>query len=249
MRRPMVVQTRSWCQCRVPPGTGNVEPLDIRMDSTSNIAMLENALIIITGYLAGSLSTAVIVCRLMNLGDPRLKGSCNPGATNVLRLYGRKAAMLALGGDLAKGMLPVLLARYLGAADAVVALTGLAAFAGHLYPVFFGFRGGKGVATLLGVVIATSWIIAVLFAGTWLLVAGLFRYSSLASLTSALLIPLYAALLLPGDAYEICFSVMVAMLILRHRGNIRKLISGTESKIGKRDGMMEDGDSGLGTGK
>ena len=211
--------------------------------------MLEDLSLIIAGYLAGSVSTAVIVCRLMNLGDPRLGGSCNPGATNVLRLHGRKAAVLALAGDLAKGTLPVLLARYLGAADAIVALTGLAAFTGHLYPVFFGFRGGKGVATLFGVVIGASWLIALLFAATWMLVAAAFRYSSLASIVASLLIPVYAALLLPGDAYEIGFSVMVAMLIWRHRGNVRKLINGTESKIGKRDEGLADGGPGVGTRK
>lgn len=189
---------------------------------------------VIIGYLCGSVSSAVLVCRLMGFPDPRGGGSGNPGATNVLRLYGKKAAGLVLGGDVLKGVLPVAAAAGLQLPAAAVALTGLAAFTGHCYPVFFGFRGGKGVATLIGVLFGTYWLLGLLFAGTWLIVAAATRYSSLSALTAAALTPLYAWLVLPGAAYIICFSLMAALLFWRHRENIRKLLAGTESRIGAK---------------
>ena len=197
--------------------------------------MIVNLLLILIAYLSGSLASAIIVCRLMGLGDPRLDGSGNPGATNVLRLHGKKAGLLALLGDLLKGVLPVLLARYLDAPAVVIAMTAFAAFIGHLYPVFFNFKGGKGVATLFGVLFALNWLLGLLYALTWVTVAKLFRYSSLAGIVTAILTPVYTWLLMPHPAYTICTLMMSGLLLWRHQSNIRKLISGAESKIGTRD--------------
>lgn len=194
--------------------------------------MVVQAGLIIFGYLLGSIATAVVVCRLMGLPDPRTQGSGNPGASNVLRLHGRRAALYTLAGDLMKGVLPVVAARLLEEPHAVIALTGVAAFAGHLYPVYFGFQGGKGVATLVGVLVGTKLVLGAAFIGTWLAMAALFRYSSLAALTAAALTPLYTWLLLPHGAYVLSFTVLAALLTARHRSNIRKLVSGTEPRIG-----------------
>ncbi|MEJ2761093.1 MAG: glycerol-3-phosphate 1-O-acyltransferase PlsY, partial [Gammaproteobacteria bacterium] len=179
--------------------------------------MLINIAVIITGYLFGSVASAIVVCRLAGLGDPRAGGSGNPGATNVLRLYGKKAAAATLAGDVLKGLLPVLLAVWLKLPHLAVALTGLAAFAGHLYPVFFGFRGGKGVATFIGVLFGTYWLLGMAFVITWALVAAVSRYSSLSALTAAALVPVYTWLLLPEIAYIAGFVVMAALLYWRHR--------------------------------
>jgi glycerol-3-phosphate acyltransferase PlsY len=186
--------------------------------------MIVNIILVLTGYLCGSITTAVILCRILGLDDPRLDGSGNPGATNVLRLHGRKAGLLALAGDTLKGVIPVLLAIHVGADHGVIALTGLAAFIGHLYPVFFGFKGGKGVATLAGVVTATSWLAGLLFIIIWLSVAVAFRYSSLASLISAVILPFSAYFILPDGSYVFSFCIMVILLFWRHQANIRKLL-------------------------
>ena len=184
------------------------------------------------GYLLGSLSSAVLVSRMLGLADPRTTGSRNPGATNVLRYGGKRAAVLTLAGDVAKGVIAVVLARLATDDSPTLALTALAAFVGHLYPVFFGFRGGKGVATALGVWLAlVPWIGALLLV-TWLLVALVFRYSSLAALVAALAAPLYVFWLAPIAAYLAVAAVMTAFLIWRHRSNIRSLMAGTEGKIG-----------------
>lgn len=187
---------------------------------------------IILGYLSGSISCAVLVSRAMGLDDPRQAGSGNPGATNVLRLYGKKAAIYTLVGDMLKGIVPVLIARALGLHDFLVALTGLAAFLGHLYPVFFNFKGGKGVATFIGVLTASYWLLGLAFAGTWLVMAAMFRYSSLSAIIAAVLTPLYSWMLMPSLAYIVCFSAMSVLLIWRHRSNITNLMAGTEEKIG-----------------
>lgn len=194
--------------------------------------MLLNAILITFSYLLGSLASAIIVCRLSGLSDPRAGGSGNPGATNVMRLHGKKAAAMTLAGDVLKGVLPVLLARFLNQSDMVIALCGLAAFTGHVFPVFFGFKGGKGVATLIGVLFASHWLVGLGFVTTWLIVALLFRYSSLAALVAALLSPIYAWLVLEALPYLVCHGIMVVMLFWRHRSNIRNLIDGTEKKIG-----------------
>jgi glycerol-3-phosphate acyltransferase PlsY len=188
--------------------------------------------LIITGYLIGSLSAAIIVCRVMGLQDPRESGSKNPGATNVLRLHGKKPGGIALLGDLLKGVIPVLAARYSGAPDWVIASTGLAVFLGHLFPVFFQFRGGKGVATLLGVLLASYWLLGLMFIVTWLVIAGLSRYSSAAGVTAAVLSPVYAFWILPDPSYSVSFTLMSLLLLWRHRQNIERILAGTESKIG-----------------
>ena len=190
--------------------------------------------LVILAYLAGSLASAVIVCKALALGDPRELGSGNPGATNVLRLYGKTAALLTLCGDILKGLVPVLLLRFVQAPDVFIAAAGLAAFSGHLYPLFFGFRGGKGVATLTGVLLAFHWLLGTAFIITWLLVALLSRYSSLAAITAGLLAPAYCWLIIATPFHLAGVSMMSVMLIWRHRSNIKNLLAGAENKISLR---------------
>jgi len=196
--------------------------------------MLVSLALVLFGYLLGSVSSAVIVCRVMGHADPRNAGSGNPGATNVLRLYGKAAAIFTLAGDVLKGVLPVICTRVLEAADPIIALTALAAFCGHLYPLYFHFRGGKGVATLVGVLSAAHWLLGLGFIATWLAMALLFRYSSLAAITAACLTPLYTWAIHPAPSWLACFSLMTVVLLWRHRNNIRHLREGTEDKIGSR---------------
>lgn len=183
-------------------------------------------------YLLGSLSTAVIVSRVAGLPDPREQGSKNPGATNVLRLGGKKAAAITLVGDALKGLLPVLIAKYLAVEPELLASVGLAAFMGHLYPLFFGFKGGKGVATALGVLSGFSGWVGLAVLGTWIAMAGLFRISSLAALTAAMLAPVYVWLLLYSPVLTGAALTMALLLISRHRANIERLLKGEESRIG-----------------
>ncbi len=185
----------------------------------------------IAGYLAGSISTAIITCKLMGLDDPRSVGSNNPGATNVARLGGKKAAALTLIGDMLKGLIPVLIAHALQAGPTILAGTALAAFLGHLYPVFFGFRGGKGVATALGVIYGLYWPVGLLTTAIWLGMALLFRYSSLAALTAILLTPPGFMWLWPEPPVIVAMAIMTVMLYWRHRSNISNLLSGKEGKI------------------
>lgn len=194
--------------------------------------MLIMMLLIVLGYLAGSISTAILVCRAMGLPDPRSAGSRNPGATNVLRFGGKKAAAITLAGDFLKGLLPVLLARLAGLDDLGLALTALAAFLGHLYPVFFGFEGGKGVATAFGAILGLSWPVALAALAAWLLMAFVVRISSLSALTAAALTPLFGWWLNLPLAYNGAILAMVILLIWRHRSNIRNLLAGAEDKIG-----------------
>lgn len=194
---------------------------------------MEYLIFTIAGYLLGSVSSAVVVSRLMNLPDPRSEGSGNPGATNVLRLGNKAAAGLTLAGDLLKGALPVLVARWLVDDPLTVALAGAGAFFGHLFPLFFGFKGGKGVATALGVFAAVSLSVAGGLALTWLVVALVLRYSSLAALVSAVSAPAWVWWILSDPVYTGLAALLALMLILRHRANIGRLVAGTESKIGK----------------
>jgi glycerol-3-phosphate acyltransferase PlsY len=184
-------------------------------------------------YLLGSVSTGVVVARLFGLQDPRATGSKNPGATNLLRYGGKLAAALTLVGDILKGVVAILVARAFTDDAAILALAGLAAFVGHLWPVFFGFHGGKGVATALGVWLALNPWVGLLLIVTWLAAAVLFRYSSLAALAAAVAAPLYVYLLMPPPAYFAMMVAMSALLVFRHRANIRRLLAGTETKIGK----------------
>ncbi len=189
--------------------------------------MIDIALIL-GAYLAGSLSAAIITCRLMGLPDPRSQGSGNPGATNVMRVGGKKPAAITLVGDAIKGLLPVLLAQALAVSTPVLALTALAAFLGHLYPLFFGFKGGKGVATAFGVLIALAWPVALCLLAVWLLMAKVFHVSSLAALTAAALSPLFMWWLQPEPELIGVSVVISVMLIWRHRQNIRQLLDGSE---------------------
>lgn len=189
-------------------------------------------LLIVFSYLLGSISTAVIVSRLLSLPDPREEGSKNPGATNVLRLGGKKAAVITLIGDALKGAIPVLLANVLQVPETFVAAVGLAAFLGHLYPIFFAFKGGKGVATALGVLTGLSPWVGLSVLGTWVAMAFAFRISSLAALTAALLSPLYLWFL-THSLLKVGAGVAMALLLTsRHRGNIERLVRGEESRIG-----------------
>ncbi|WP_237219163.1 glycerol-3-phosphate 1-O-acyltransferase PlsY [Rhodoferax aquaticus] len=197
----------------------------------------------VAAYLLGSLSFAVIVSRVMGLNDPRTFGSKNPGATNVLRSGSKAAAIITLALDAAKGWLPVVLVRWFGKPygleDGTLALVGLAAFVGHLYPVFFKFEGGKGVATALGVLLGLSGVLGLATLLTWVVIAYFFRYSSLASLVAALFAPVYYVF---GDGVAwymrtevlVAISVMSLLLVYRHAENIGRLAKGTESRLGKK---------------
>ncbi|MHB8455933.1 MAG: glycerol-3-phosphate 1-O-acyltransferase PlsY [Acidiferrobacterales bacterium] len=185
----------------------------------------------IAAYLIGSLSSAIIVAKMMRLQDPRAVGSGNPGATNILRYGGKKAALITLSGDLFKGVIPVLLARAMHADQTTLGLVMLAAFLGHLFPVFHGFRGGKGVATAFGVIAAANIWVGLALVASWFGVTFLFRYSSLSAITAALLAPVYVWWLDPSRPVFAATCVMVVFLLWRHHNNIRKLLSGTEDKI------------------
>jgi len=197
----------------------------------------------VAAYLIGSLSFAVIVSRVMGLHDPRTYGSKNPGATNVLRSGSKKAAVVTLLLDGAKGWLPVALAQWYGPSwglgAGTVALVALGAFLGHLYPVFFRFQGGKGVATAAGVLLGVHWALGLATLATWVIIAVFFRYSSLAALVAAVFAPLYYVF---GDGLvwrmdgEVLFAVclMSLLLVYRHAENIGRLARGTESKLGQK---------------
>jgi len=187
-------------------------------------------------YLFGSISSAIVVCRLMSLPDPRSLGSHNPGATNVLRFGGKKAAAITLAGDFLKGLIPVLAAGALGGDSVVIAAAGGGAFLGHLYPLLFRFQGGKGVATAAGVLAGLSVTLIALLLAVWLSSALLFRYSSVAALTAAVAAPWLVWYLLPQPGYLAMSLAMVALLFWRHRGNLRRLAAGQESKIRLRTG-------------
>ncbi|OWQ44136.1 glycerol-3-phosphate acyltransferase [Roseateles noduli] len=196
------------------------------------------ALAVLAGYLIGSLSFAVIVSRLMGLSDPRSYGSGNPGATNVLRSGNKAAAILTLVFDALKGYVPVLLVLKFGGPygmeEGTAALVGLAAFIGHLWPVFFKFVGGKGVATAAGVLLAINPWLGLSVLGVWILMAVVFRYSSLASLSAAVAAPLLQMLVWDVGPELPAIALMSLLLIWRHAANIKKLMAGTESKLGQK---------------
>ncbi|WP_455220944.1 glycerol-3-phosphate 1-O-acyltransferase PlsY [Kaarinaea lacus] len=187
--------------------------------------------LLVLAYLMGSLSTAIIVCKLMGLPDPRTTGSQNPGATNVLRMGGKRAAAITLAGDALKGLLPVLIGYAFQQSLANLGAIGFAAFLGHLYPVFFSFRGGKGVATAFGAIVGISWQVGLAVLATWLVMAKLFKISSLSALTAAVLAPIYFWLVEANLPLLYISIAMSAILIFRHRSNIRNLIKGTEDTI------------------
>ena len=191
----------------------------------------------LAAYLVGSLSFAVIVSKAMGLSDPRTYGSGNPGATNVLRSGSKAAAIVTLVLDALKGYVPVALAVHFGPAyglgDGTVALVGLAAFLGHLWPVFFGFKGGKGVATAAGVLLGIDPILGAATMLTWIIIAAFFRYSSLASIVAAVFAPFWQLLTQGPDPVAAAITAMGLLLVWRHSANIRRLLAGTESRLGK----------------
>jgi acyl phosphate:glycerol-3-phosphate acyltransferase len=199
---------------------------------------MATAAFILIGYLIGSLSFAVIVSKAFGLPDPHTYGSGNPGATNVLRTGNKLAAVLTLLGDGLKGWFAVFLAQRLawrfGVDDAGIAGVALAVFVGHLFPVFFRFKGGKGVATAAGLLFAIDWRIGLGTLVTWLVIAFFFRYSSLAALVAAAFAPFATALVLGFNVYAVAVLAIAALLVSRHTENIRKLLAGTESRIGEK---------------
>ncbi|HEX5639257.1 MAG TPA: glycerol-3-phosphate 1-O-acyltransferase PlsY [Burkholderiaceae bacterium] len=202
------------------------------MESLASLAAVALA------YLIGSLSFAVVVSRAMGLADPRSYGSKNPGATNVLRSGNKAAAVLTLLGDAAKGWLAVWLALRFGPRVGVgefgVAAVAVAVFVGHLYPVFFGFKGGKGVATAAGVVLALNPWLALATALTWVIIAGFFRYSSLASIAAAVFAAFYSAFGWGFDERFLALVAIAGLIVYRHRANIRNLLAGKERRIGQK---------------
>ncbi|HLB58391.1 MAG TPA: glycerol-3-phosphate 1-O-acyltransferase PlsY [Gammaproteobacteria bacterium] len=194
---------------------------------------LDTSLAVVIAYLIGSLSSAIILCKLLGLPDPRTQGSGNPGATNVLRFGGKKVAVLTLLGDVFKGVIPVLIAREYGLDTLGVALVALAAFLGHLYPIFFRFQGGKGVATAFGCLVALSLPLGLALLLTWLIIAIVFRYSSLAALITALAAPVYAWYFTNEMNTWVACAISL-LLIYRHHRNIYNLLTGKEDKIGKK---------------
>lgn len=187
----------------------------------------------VVAYLLGSVSSAIVVTRLCGLADPRQIGSGNPGATNVLRYGGKKAAILTLLGDILKGVVPVLIAHVFNVPSIIVALTVLAAFLGHLFPVFHDFKGGKGVATAFGVLAALNGWVGLALVASWLVMALTTRYSSLSAITVALLAPFYVWWFTQTLAFILVTIIMAVLLLWRHRGNIENLLAGRETKIGQ----------------
>jgi len=185
-------------------------------------------LLVPMAYLIGSVSSAIIICRIMGLPDPRSQGSGNPGATNVMRIGGKKAAGITLLGDLLKGLIPVGIAKLLNVPVEVLALTGLSAFFGHLYPLFFGFKGGKGVATSIGVLLGFSLGLGIAFVGTWLLMYKIGKISSLSALIASLLSPIYAWFIAGDMTITGVAVIMTTFLLWRHKGNIQRLWAGQE---------------------
>jgi glycerol-3-phosphate acyltransferase PlsY len=191
--------------------------------------MLEPLVLICFSYLLGSISSAILLSKIMGFEDPRSEGSNNPGATNVLRIAGKKAAFFTLVGDFLKGIVPVLLAHWLEVDQLVIALTAFAAFFGHCFPLFFGFKGGKGVATALAATLGFNWIVGIMLIGIWLLFAKVFKISSLAAIIAFTALPLLIYWRTQDLQASMVFVALSVILIWRHKDNIQRLISGTES--------------------
>ncbi|NOR79633.1 MAG: glycerol-3-phosphate 1-O-acyltransferase PlsY [Methyloprofundus sp.] len=186
-------------------------------------------LLVPAAYLLGSISSAIIVCRLMGLPDPRGEGSGNPGATNVMRIGGKKAAAITLLGDMLKGLIPALIAQTLDVEPLILSGVVLAAFLGHLYPIFFGFAGGKGVATSFGVLLGANWMVGLAVLLTWVSVYKLFKISSLSALVAASLAPLYVYFIMGMQALVYVAVLIAIILIWRHKSNIQRLLAGEET--------------------
>ncbi len=198
----------------------------------SSMSYFEISLIAI-GYLFGSINSAILICKVLRLPSPRTIGSGNPGATNVLRLGGKGAAIATLAGDLAKGLVPVLIAHWFGMSTLIISLVALAAVIGHILPIFFGFKGGKGVATLIGVMFGFHWILGLFFLTTWLIIALITRYSSFASIIATIEAPIVVYFFF-GENPSFVFIILALIVMIRHKDNIQRLVAGTESKLGKK---------------
>lgn len=194
--------------------------------------MLSFLIVLVIAYLLGSLSSAIIVSKATGAPDPRNAGSGNAGATNVLRLSGKKLAIVVLVGDLLKGFVALLIARMFGIGGTALGLVGLGALLGHVYPLFFGFKGGKGVATAAGVMLALSPLLGICTAVVWIAVAGILRYSSLASITAAIAAPILC-LFVATPAYMMPVAFMSLLILINHHANMSRLVEGKEPKIGK----------------
>lgn len=204
------------------------------------IALLIALFVCVVAYLCGSVSSAVIVCRFFDLPDPRAEGSKNPGATNVLRLAGKSYAGVVLFVDMLKGLLPVLLAKWLDVSLVTLGFTCLAAVIGHIYPIFFGFKGGKGVATAMGAMFGLHFMLGIAVLITWIVVANLSKYSSLASLVSMGLAPLYMVVMVRSfDAFPALFFITL-LIFFKHNENILRLIDGKENKMALRSRKKEN---------
>lgn len=189
-------------------------------------------IMIISAYLLGSVSSAVLICKMTGLPDPRAVGSHNPGATNVLRIGSKKTATAVLLCDMLKGTIPVWSAYFLGIDALLLGVIAIAACLGHMYPLFFHFKGGKGVATALGAIAPIGLDLTAMIMATWLVIAVLFRYSSLAALVTVLLAPFYTWMVKPH--YTLPVAMLCCLIVLRHHQNIKRLISGTEPKVGEK---------------
>lgn len=203
--------------------------------------MILAAFLIILAYLMGSICSAIIVCKTFALPDPRTEGSKNPGATNILRLAGKKYALIVLATDLLKGIIPVLIAKMFSLNPTTIGFVALAAVVGHMYPIFFNFQGGKGVATAIGALLGFQFIVGVMVTATWLLVVKFSRYSSLASIASISLAPFYSLLIIGRiDIFPPIFF-MAILILIKHKNNINRLIDGTEPKVTfKKKSVLEE---------
>lgn len=193
--------------------------------------VIQLVLAIVIAYLFGSISSAIIVCKMMGLPDPRTQGSRNPGATNVLRIGGKKAAIITLAGDVLKGFIPVFFVKWMGLSPLIISFTMIAAFIGHLYPIFFRFEGGKGVATALGGLLALSWQTALCWLAIWITVALVLRYAAVASIAASVLAPVLVFYFTGNWTYVDATIIMALLVIYRHRSNIQNLIAGAEHKL------------------
>ena len=198
------------------------------MDYTLNIILFSGL-----SYLIGSFSTAIITCRIMGIEDPRKTGSNNPGATNVLRHGGKKAAIITLFGDMLKGLIPVLIATQLQIEPPGIALVGLFALLGHIFPVYYGFKGGKGVATYYGVILGMNWLVGLIALAIWLGVAAIVKISSLSALASIFFTPFILWHFSHSVELTSAVAVMSILVFWRHKTNIKSLLQGSENKIGK----------------
>lgn len=197
--------------------------------------MLNTIIFTLIAYFFGSLSSAIIVCKILRLPDPRTQGSGNPGATNVLRIAGKGPAIVTLLGDILKGVIPVLAAKWVGLSTLGLSIVTLAAFLGHIFPIYFRFQGGKGVATAFGCLVTLVWPAGLTLAGTWLIVAFITRYSSLAALVVTVLAPIDVWVFTQQWDYTIMTILISLILIYRHKSNIQKLLHGEETKIGQKN--------------